>query len=1029
MIHTSTLKKQLSNYYERVETFPGKVLRCQKMYNNKPYQYIYFNYANDLNNIDIEQYSKQLLSNDYYSHAGMMQWNYYLAFIIEKNVDPDLRSTIERNEDYARKYVIDYKDIGKWLNQINGTGRENVSGLSEDLADIWRGILEKNNLECVASDKTPITKGVRNIIGGVYHKNRSVTRNKKQEKHVTDLGNIQSIDLGHFREYPKSDKPFNFGKVNLIEGANGFGKTSLLEGIEYLLSGETARSEARDQYKICGVFDKIEKLESSPKKFEILRERDRAWYGGASALIKSNLNNNFNRYTFFNTDAAFRLTKEKDQGEVVKAFQDIALGEELNNIKNRIDKYKSKLESENRSRTKDIDMLQKNVNEAKSILNENNQLEKSAEKSYLVAQKSLHSMNWNRTIPKSVNDDLDTFCAELSEVEILLNSIIKDLNFLKSLSKNSISKEKSVISSILDDVSKCKRAIKIAKSQNDELENLIQSLESSLVILKKLSPYYSKKIIGDIVGLSDKIAFENGKIAILEETTSKYQDINILPFIEQEMNIEELIDSLLNQKEIHSKKLEEYSRKIEDYEKTLSDLQSIESQIKYQGLEYLKLNPDACECPMCKAKYTSSANLRTRIDNIGEKFASSNILTDMISNRKMIEEKYGASSEHINSLRNVKSVVALIDEISLDSPLSTSELLSRISKYLGQLDQHKDRLSELMGMKEKFALEGLGEEEYHQLNESLPAETDFGIIKDETQLQKKIEKVQKQLSKALENFEKNKITIADNEERIENMLMTYDREVYESADTSILKDRNSNLEYYLNELDNEYILKIAESADLRIFHKEVERHQQLMNKIRDEKKHKAESGVISKSAKNTIEINEPKISKLSAENKRLMDALQVFSDIANNYSEDEYFEKFIADNRKEIQDIFIAIHSPNEFSELSLSAGKIELIKNNSVKVGVDQISSGQRSALALSVFLALNNKLKNGPDMMIFDDPVSFTDDLNILSFIDYLRQITISNKDRQVFFATANENVAFLFRKKFEMLGDDFKRISLER
>ena len=65
---------------------------------------------------------------------------------------------------------------------------------------------------------------------------------------------------------------------------------------------------------------------------------------------------------------------------------------------------------------------------------------------------------------------------------------------------------------------------------------------------------------------------------------------------------------------------------------------------------------------------------------------------------------------------------------------------------------------------------------------------------------------------------------------------------------------------------------------------------------------------------------------------------------------------------------------------------------------------------------------------MMMFDDPVSFTDDLNVLSFIDHLREKVLSNT-KQVFFATANENVAFLFRKKFEILGEDFKRISLER
>lgn len=88
----------------------------------------------------------------------------------------------------------------------------------------------------------------------------------------------------------------------------------------------------------------------------------------------------------------------------------------------------------------------------------------------------------------------------------------------------------------------------------------------------------------------------------------------------------------------------------------------------------------------------------------------------------------------------------------------------------------------------------------------------------------------------------------------------------------------------------------------------------------------------------------------------------------------------------------------------------------------------GQRSALALSVFITLNSKLTNGLKYILLDDPIAFIDDLNILSFIDYLREILISS-DKQIFFATANRDLAFLFSKKFEILGDDFNRMQLEK
>jgi DNA repair protein SbcC/Rad50 len=91
-------------------------------------------------------------------------------------------------------------------------------------------------------------------------------------------------------------------------------------------------------------------------------------------------------------------------------------------------------------------------------------------------------------------------------------------------------------------------------------------------------------------------------------------------------------------------------------------------------------------------------------------------------------------------------------------------------------------------------------------------------------------------------------------------------------------------------------------------------------------------------------------------------------------------------------------------------------------------VSTGQRAALAVSIFLALNSLLKNGPAIILLDDPVAHVDDLNTLSFFDYLREVAVRNK-RQIFFATANDKLANLFRKKFDFLGEQFKEIELNR
>jgi len=95
----------------------------------------------------------------------------------------------------------------------------------------------------------------------------------------------------------------------------------------------------------------------------------------------------------------------------------------------------------------------------------------------------------------------------------------------------------------------------------------------------------------------------------------------------------------------------------------------------------------------------------------------------------------------------------------------------------------------------------------------------------------------------------------------------------------------------------------------------------------------------------------------------------------------------------------------------------------------ISQISTGQRAALVLSIFISLNRKLQNGPNILIFDDPVTFIDDFNALSFLDFLRYFIVKEK-KQIFFATANKKFSNLFRKKFEFLGqNEFREFQLER
>jgi len=103
--------------------------------------------------------------------------------------------------------------------------------------------------------------------------------------------------------------------------------------------------------------------------------------------------------------------------------------------------------------------------------------------------------------------------------------------------------------------------------------------------------------------------------------------------------------------------------------------------------------------------------------------------------------------------------------------------------------------------------------------------------------------------------------------------------------------------------------------------------------------------------------------------------------------------------------------------------------RNTSTQIDLNEMSTGQRAAYALSLFFSMNMRLNSTLPIILLDDPVAHIDDLNILSFLDYLRDISLS-QDKQIFFATADEKLAALFKQKFNFLGEnEFRIIEMPR
>ena len=158
--------------------------------------------------------------------------------------------------------------------------------------------------------------------------------------------------------------------------------------------------------------------------------------------------------------------------------------------------------------------------------------------------------------------------------------------------------------------------------------------------------------------------------------------------------------------------------------------------------------------------------------------------------------------------------------------------------------------------------------------------------------------------------------------------------------------------------------------------------------------------------------------------KRLKAAENLVEELLAEHSEEALREEVLRNNATEIASTFARLHAPNEF-DLGVEGGQLQIARrSDGAEIELNEMSSGQRAAYALSLFLAMNESLRNGPKVILFDDPVAHIDDINTLSFLDYLREVALSGS-RQLFFATADAQLAGLFKHKFRFLGDERFRV----
>ncbi len=968
------------------------------------------------------EYQRRLFGREYYELPRSLQLNHYLLFITDaaEGEVSEVRSLIEEDISYARKFVLDTPGFERFLSNLQLAF--GIDKLPPAPTETWEQLLDAQGLSALYGERarTAVIRDIeQGVIGPEAIKERRiagkvVTRKAKAE--LTALPFIKSIVLTNFGVLADRNL-VSLGRVTLLAGPNGAGKTTVLEGLEFAFCGRNHGGErvvAEGEPEAHVVFQG----QDVPVRFGTSNQErldlDLSWFGGY-ARRDAKLEKSFNRYVFFNADSAFALEYSDDQQQVSDAINRLALGEEANRVWGEIVAYEDaikKAHAQRKNQWAAARDTQRSIEElAKNLQNPIEALPQAFKR----AVAALGALRFSRipASPQEFSSDLLGLVVKLSES---LQSAASWVAWLPNADPEAIERRTGEIASdldklqvILDDLARQTKDKESAASQVKEARRHIQLLERYKIYVRLDWRATTQRIAAleageKVTGNLNQLAGQYG------ETTFSDLDLSL--------TVSEALNTTLALERGISAQLSQTRAQLENLQRSLSEKQSVIADIRGLANHWLTLEQDPKHCPVC-ASIFASGDLRKRIEAQIEQTSHDEGQVSRLQNElQLLNRQHTRVMARLEGVRVLKQAEEIVG-----SGKSIRTTLAAIQTRLIQGNDDARRLAALRTHMRDLAAQGLDDLEFRELDRKIDLaktkrESEKGIQAEIDRLnaaldllvtklaavEKKITNLERDLNKIRAAYAASDVDVSDIRRHMQEMRSRAEKagRALEEASAAIRIPKNQKLK------DLVLAGLIARDA-VRDFSAIQEQEQ----------KRQAEFARITKQLEKAAE-EQGQLAKIVV---RLDLALKAVREIQRHHSLDDLGDAFFEENLQRINTVFRMIHSPQEFESVCVNRGddgkglKVQLLKKDGRLVDVRQISTGQRAALALSIFFVLNEKLQVGPQLILLDDPVAHVDDLNALAFFDYLREVALTGK-RQIIYATANEKMAMLLENKMAFL-----------
>lgn len=1042
------------------------------------YIFIYLNYSQYKKYIaDKEQYKKiieeKCLEPIFFKLYGDLSWNLYLVCVLPseeyERISSEELVEFERNEKYARKLVIDEKHFNKLI-PVGKIITEDSEKEIIDPIDDWYNVLNENGmtfcLDSYSKYKIDYFLEGKNVESENNYDSASIYNEENKTHSLYKIKKLKMTD--QFRPHCFGlNTELEFGDVNLLFGANGSGKTSILEAIELVMTGQIRKND-RGEIDNDIYFNDIRsnitlQMENNetiyiPNDIRERKSRESRFYQNRQGTRqKEKLNKVFHQYNYYSFEDTFSFCFLGEQPNYSDEFSKIIYGEGTKTIENNWLTYKEKFEQEKTLIEKEINCLEDDIKllektdtssiqiKLEPFYNLLDEIKLRFEK--IDDETNLYSvLNWLRQLNTKLTKIrvlLDNFLSESGEIESK-KDICDSLDRIKR-ERSSYEEEFALIQKNIINIDNNIKILSEELQQAMDYDSLINKLiDETQNHLNMLNNYLLE--IKDIEKCNLRLELESEKNNIKQiiSILSYFQDT--WGYLVNEQIVDENLDDLgmlILEKTKRKNELEKeainLSDKIEIEESKKSSIDNIIIQVKALGMRYFNERNNSTTCPLCgtdfvtKEKFLEAIDKEIKIDDsYYQKLIEKKHIIDKELNKIDNEiEYYTTQQQYINSLYDAFNFIIenrLLGNNIYSNNRCNNNMIQAVNETLKLFDVKMQQLQKLEYDISKLEVLGYN---YSFVVSALNYINNIAGTKDSKLTLEKINSIKNHLEAKLKDYLNNREILQHKIDNLNDLIQNEQKKFNEEeANKQTLQKKLQLLDAYESKINvlQEFLNEIEENDICIENNTSITKVRNIVRTILDEVSmftDRVNNAIKQKEDNEKLEQLKQQIDFKKKQKEKCIHAIGILNSLKLS---SQYAEEFIRENISDISDLFVSLHSPREFDKLSLNENGEIVGYRNGVEVPIYLMSTGQKTAVVISIFFKFHISMKTAPKFILLDEPVSNIDDLNILGLLDFLREMAISN-GTQIFFTTANHNVAKLFKRKFSFLRDKFYEFKFVR